>query len=184
VTPTTPASAARLHFIHDRREIVAVQRATRGGKDHRLFHVDMCAVCIFERRGDPPYLGQVSRREGALEAFVERDVSTVLHAELIEDRRDLDVRGEAREEGLLFVGFVTLHLSREEVGYVARGRLVETIAARGIGEGSKGLFEPPMRSRQLLERIGHFFPTPICWRIGKASFTQRWNDGRSITRDA
>jgi hypothetical protein len=155
VPATTPTSSTRLHFVHDRREIVLFQGAARSRKHDRFFDVEMGAVCIFERGGKPPYLVAIAIRNRTVEPFVERDVRLVLAAELLEDRREVRVRREAREERLLFVGLVTLHLTTEEVGDVARSRLVELLSTRGIDERAERFFEPPMRSRQLLERVVH-----------------------------
>ena len=156
--PTTGTPAPCLHLIHDRREILLFQAASRGRKQDRFLHIDMGAVCILERSGDPPYLVQVRRlSERTLEPFVERDVRGVLAAELIDHRRELRDRREAREERLFFVGFVTTDLAREEVGDVARGGLIEMIAAGCITQGRERFFEPPMGSRQLLEGVVHHY---------------------------
>lgn len=188
--PTTPAgpmsaavAPASLHFIEDRREIMGGERATCGGEEHGLLDVDVRAVCVFQRGRDPPEVLELGRlRDGALEPLVQGDVRDVLVAQLVDDRREVgDVR-EAREERDLFVVLVTTHLAREEVRDVARRRLVETVFARDLGQHGEAFFEPAMRTRQLLEGIAHFLPKPICWRIGIASFSTRWNDGRSITR--
>lgn len=75
-------------------------------------------------------------------------MARVLRTELFDDRSELGDRREARDQRLLFVGLVTSYLTREELRHVARRRLVETQVA-------KALFEPPVRSRQLLEGVVH-----------------------------
>lgn len=157
----------------------------------------MRAIGIFERIGDGSELravlrrrlGEIERAHDSLEPFVKRVMREVLLRDLRDDVGELGQRREAREEALLFVLFVTLHLTREELGDVAHRHLVEDLGARRLAQIGQSLFEAAMRARELLEGIGplrivHFFPNPICARIGAASFIARWYDGRSRTRFA
>lgn len=149
-------TASGAHFFGHRREIAGQEHAASRGEEHRLFDVDVRAVCIFQRGGDPPYVLRTGiLGERALEPRVELDVHAMLAAQLLDDRSELSDVREAREQRVLFVGLVALHLTREERGDVACGRLVEAVAARRLRQRREGLFEPSVRPGQLLEGVIH-----------------------------